>query len=585
MIAGQDYWHRCGWYARSRRRFLSAAVTSLGVLATAACAGGSNNKPSGTRTTAATPAVAAGANAAGSPAAKQPKRGGTFQHRVINRPYPGGLDPHIQTSSNASTMGTFYQGLLGLNDRTFKVEPAVAQQWESPSPTELVFKLSPGIKWHNKPPVNGRVLTADDVVFSLNRARGNDPKLLSRSLLASVDKIEAVDKSMVKITAKEPDATLLGNLAAFTLAIIAPEATDKFGDKFSTADTAIGTGAFVLQASDDTSATLARNPDYWKPGLPYLDGVVEHYIEDDQVAWSAFQSGQLDMAYVPGTQAKAVLAPQARNKFQAEWLNDVGWVAIQANTQKKPFDDPRVPQALRLLVDHQEAVSAWAENFFGRGRMSIALPAALESWDFSEQETAAKFVEFKQPKDDAVKQAMALLGAAGFSKDNPLQFTVTGLNVADWAQKEPELLQAQLRRLGQNVVQPGALRLFDNVTIQNVGLKGDFDYMITHFVPAQPFEIDGWFRTWLHSKGARNYGKWADPQFDQIVDRQRATLDTAARQAVVKDLLSYLATKSPYTSWSGRYQANAAQAKLRNWAPEGNTAQWSAHDEEYWFES
>src|SRR5581483_11292748 len=106
-----------------------------------------------------------------------------------------------------------------------------------------------GVKWHNKPPASGRPLTANDVVFSLNRIRTDDPKFLYRSHLQSVDKIEAINNTTVRFTMKQPDATILGKLADTNMLMLAPEVVERAG-RFATAETAVGTGAFVLQSKD-----------------------------------------------------------------------------------------------------------------------------------------------------------------------------------------------------------------------------------------------------------------------------------------------------------------------------------------------
>ena len=208
-------------------------------------------------------------------------------------------------------MGFFYQGLVRLNPRTASVEAELAQKWEQPSPTEYVFHLQPGVKWQNKPPASGRLLTADDVVFSLERVRTNDPKFINRSLLDSVDKIQAVDPATVQVTTKLADASTLSNLASLSMKILAPEVVQKAG-KFAEADSVVGTGAFVLQSRDETAAVLVRNTDYWKPGLPYLDGLRDSFFSDDESAWAAFLTGQLDTSYVPGADAQKIFAEQAK---------------------------------------------------------------------------------------------------------------------------------------------------------------------------------------------------------------------------------------------------------------------------------
>jgi peptide/nickel transport system substrate-binding protein len=547
----------------SRRRLLHAS-TVAGVGLALVATGCSR------RETAAKPSAAAG---------DRPQRGGTLRRRTVTGAFAGGFDPHVQQGSQTGEMGLFYQSLVRLNPRTTAVEAELAQKWEQPSPTEYVFHLQPGVKWHNKPPANGRVLTADDVVFSLDRLRTNDPKFINRSLLDSVDTVQAVDPATIRVTTKLADASTLSNLASLSMKILAPEVVQKAG-KFAEADTVVGTGAFVLQSRDETAAVLVRNPDYWKPGLPYLDGLRDSFFSDDGSAWAAFLAGQLDTGYVPGADAQRVFAERA-NKYHLDWFKDVGFTGLQANTKRKPFDDPRVTKALRLLVNHDEIEKQWATIYFGRGYTTAYLPAALDSWDLTEQEYGG-YAEFKQPKDDAVKQSLGLLADAGFSKDNPLKFLLTGeTGDLSFIRPQSELMQAQFNQLSQGVVRTD-LRLLDQPHIRDALTRRDFEYVITGLVPGQPFDPDSWFRTFNYTNGPRNYGSYSDPALDQMIDKQRGIFDVGQRKAVVKQILGYLMDHCPYTAWSGRYNPNAAQLKVQDFVPEGNSAVWGYHYEQVW---
>src|SRR5581483_8715923 len=107
--------------------------------------------------------------------ARQPKRGGTLTRLTAqDGSFNQGIDPHKTGGSETGLMNMWYQGLLRLHPVTSEVEPEIAQKWEQPSPTEYILSLHPNVTWHNKPPVNGRALTADDIAFSLNRARTPD---------------------------------------------------------------------------------------------------------------------------------------------------------------------------------------------------------------------------------------------------------------------------------------------------------------------------------------------------------------------------------------------------------------------------
>jgi peptide/nickel transport system substrate-binding protein len=516
--------------------------------------------------------------------AQQAKRGGALV-RASTSKFDAALDPHPIQPVYTSFYTLFYQTLVRLNARTVALEPELSGKWEQPSPSEYVFHLQPNVKFHNRPPANGRAMTADDVVYSLNRVRTDDPRFQNRLLLSSVDKIEAVDKSTVRVTTKVPDTTTLINLAGFSVAVLAPEVVDKAG-KFSTPETAVGTGAFMLQEMTvGQSATVVRNPDYWKPGLPYLDSVRSQYFPDQGTTYAAFKAGQIVVGTnpLPGPDAKKAFDEQKGKDYIAEWYKDVSFTSVQMNLQHKPFDDARVTKALRLLTDHDEAVNSWATTWFGRGYLTAYLPAALDEWNLSEQEHR-QFLEFKQPKDDAVKEALSLLTAAGFSKDKPLKFTLTGLSSSDFAKAEAENHQAQINKFGQGVVQVSDLQLHDLAVLNQVLAQGNFDFLSTNVVPAQVYDVDSWFTTMYGTGGGRNYGKYTDAKLDGMIAKQRTIFDVNQRKAAVKEILRYMMGNHPYTGWAGRYLLNLERPKVHNWAPEGISTTWGYNYESVWME-
>ncbi|HTE84243.1 MAG TPA: ABC transporter substrate-binding protein, partial [Dehalococcoidia bacterium] len=289
-------------------------------------------------------------------APKQPKTGGTLVHAGGNT--VGGadtegveLDPQISQSAAARGFRLVYQGLLGYDFRTYAVQPEIAAKWEQVSPTEVVFTLQPGVKWHNKPPANGRDLIADDVVFSLNRIRGADPKFSQRSLFANFDKVEAIDKTRVRVTTKAPDATVLSYLSADPAMMVAPEVVQKY-DKILSPEAVVGTGAFMLKTLEQkVAAEYVRNPDYWKAGQPYLDTVRTQRLSDTGTAYAAFLGGQIDVLYLPGAEVKGYIDKQGAG-YKPDWFNDDTTVEAFPNVRAKPMDDARVTRSLRLLIDH-----------------------------------------------------------------------------------------------------------------------------------------------------------------------------------------------------------------------------------------
>ena len=129
---------------------------------------------------------------------------------------------------------------------TFSVEPDLAERWEELDDTTYVFHLRQGVKWHNKPPLNGRELVAEDVKFTYDRfltEKGN----ANRYLLEPVDRIEVVDRYTVKFVLKEPFVWLVDTLAyPWSTWIVAPELVQQYGD-LKKPERAIGTGPFILE--------------------------------------------------------------------------------------------------------------------------------------------------------------------------------------------------------------------------------------------------------------------------------------------------------------------------------------------------
>src|SRR5207237_376616 len=156
-----------------------------------------------------------------------------------------------------------------------------------------------------------------------------------------------------------------------------------------------------------------------------------------------------------------------------------------------PLNDARVPRALRLLTDHDEFISAWAESAYGRGAYGSGLPIALQDWDLTQDEYK-KHLEWKQPKDDAAKEALSLLTAAGFSKQNPLRFSLiisTDLSI----QRASELAQAQWKRLSQGVVDVDIKKL-EATAYTTTRANRTFSYGIIGY-SAGPVEPDIWLST------------------------------------------------------------------------------------------
>jgi ABC-type transport system substrate-binding protein len=553
----------------SRRRTSTRTTTSVsrrGLLAgTAAGTALLALNAAGCNTSRGTPSTG---KSGASGATAQPKKGGVIS-------YAGGqagsydtqgrtFDPMIQTQFGSKSYTLFYQRLLAYDLVSYKTQPELAQKWEQPSPTEYLFTLQPGVKWQNKPPVNGRPLTADDILYSLERARTNDPRFLSRSILSSVDKITSPSATTIRITTNGPDASTLLKLAVEELAILSKEVFEK-NPKPTTADAAVGTGPFIMNAMEENvSAEYTRNPDYWKPGLPYMDGFRTRAFPDTQATYAAFQGGQVDIAAVPGASSNDYIGRQAPG-FEPKWFPNDDGTLLYPNTKVKPFDDARITHALKLLVDHTEFKTAWSDVWFGRSRWGSLFPTAFTDWDLTEQEYA-QHLEWKQPKDDAAKEALSLLGAAGYTRDKPLRFAVLFQSNNQSITAGVQLLQAQWKKWSQGAVDP-QLKPVDQQSINATRATGQFEYAFTGH-SAGMVDSDIWLSSTYRTGGSLNFGAFSDPTFDAMIDKQRAIFDEKQRKAAVKEILLYAIDHVPLLLPSGGYTLNAVRPRVQGYSPE-----------------
>lgn len=500
-----------------------------------------------------------------------PKRGGIL--RLGTSAGVGNLihlDPHIDSPVYSVHLRLIYQGLLGYDVRTYEVQPQLAAAWEQPSQTEYIFTLQPGVRWQNKPPANGRNLTAEDVAWSLERIRTDNPRFTSASLLRGVQ-IQVVDGSRIKLVTPEPDAAFLAKISADPFLMMARDVLERAGaaaepGKLIDPNVVVGTGPFEITFFEEgVRAEYKRNPIYWRAGRPYLDGLLTPYVRSYQEAYSAFLSGQLDVAIVPGQEVRSYTAQQGPNYTPLRARENGSLSFTAPNTRVKPFDDPRVTRALRLLHDYNEIKSTWAETWYGAGRLATYFNPVLEQWDLPEDELL-KYLYWKQPKDEAIREALTLLRAAGFDTSNPLRFEVMGRASPQDPVVLAQLVQDQWRKFSQNVVQVD-LKLVEISEYQRIRAQRAYTYSVMTNA-AGYVDPDGWFQQIYRTGASRNYWNNSDPQLDAMIDKQRTIFNAAERKKMITDIVRYMIDTSPGVTLAYHYYINATQPKVRDFAPE-----------------
>jgi peptide/nickel transport system substrate-binding protein len=497
--------------------------------------------------------------------AQSPKRGGTLSLRLWDPPH---FDPHLTVSYKTHVLYTFSHSRLlkhkagpGVVPGTFPLEGDLAESWSQPNETTYIFKLRKGIRWHNKPPVNGRELTAHDIKYTFDRFVGEKGNA-NKYMMAALDKVEAVDKYTVKMTLKEPYVWFLDIVSnPMALAIVAHEAVEKFGD-LKKPEAVIGTGPWMLDSyRPNVGVTYVRHPGYFLSGLPYIDKVEVTVDEDNASRMAAFIAGKYDIGWEnPGTinrvdwvQIKDTLK-QRRPKLQTMEYAANQMSHIYMRTDKPPFNDVRVRRAISLAVNRQGILDAVAE---GVGVFNPAVPAAFKEWALPVDQLGegAQYYKFDPAR------AKKLLAEAGHPNGFPatISYATYGSTIL------VDTLQLLLKYLKDVGIDAKPIQQEYGAYIATT-FYGKYESMA--FGPQTPYLDPDNFLFGPHMPGElKNQSHVNDPVLGDMLVRQRRTADVAKRREVLHEIQRYLAKQQYYVYAPSGVYIGVWDGALKNYAP------------------
>jgi len=512
-------------------------------------------------------AVATAVPAAGPTAAtaQMPKRGGTL--RLTFQADPLHFDPHQTLSFVTMVPLSFaYSRLVkvkagpSVKPMTYPVEPDLAESWTQPSDTSYVFKLRKGVRWHNKPPVNGRELTADDVKYTYERfltITGNPNK----PVLEYVDRIEAVDKHTVKFTLKEPNAWFLDLLASTSTWIIAKECVEKFGD-LKKVESVVGTGPWMLERWEpNVKHVYVRNPNYFVPGLPYADGVEVLIDKDPSSRLATWLSGKTDFGPEYQHAVRWLDAPVARQRKPGLQTAEYTWFTSGATGFKlanPPFNDLRVRRALSRASNIAEVFESLA---FSQGHWTPnpAVPAAFAEWSIPIDQLGPEGRKLYEFNTAEAKRLLAEAGHPnGFKTTVEAPATVYGPDFDDFVQ----IMIKNWKAAGINA----DLKLKEYGAFITSTIFGKFDQMFLGLRGAW-VDPEAYFYRWFMPGQPLNAWGVNDPRLTDMIKLQRRTFDVAKRKQIVFDIQRYLADQALFGVDGSIRILSAWDAHIKNYMP------------------
>jgi peptide/nickel transport system substrate-binding protein len=474
------------------------------------------------------------------PKGETPVRGGVFVQAINGNPPT--FDPHatvnVYTMFTASaTMGRLYRfktfwAVAAANSK--EIEPDLALSYETPDGVTWIYKLRPNVRFHDIPPVNGRVFEAIDVKATFARAVA--PTSANRGFLLMIDpeKIETPDKQTVVFKLNYPYAPFSRLMASSLFAWIMPR--EGAEGVYDPARQVIGTGPFIFESyQPDVALTFKRNPNWFESGRPYIDGVKLPVIPDQAQRYAQFTAGNL---HVVGVLQEDLETLQRQNP-KAERIQNVGngngIMYYPLGDPASPFRDIRVRQAISLAVDR----AAYGKIYYGDKYIrTFNVTPDFGKWVITWEELSP---ETQQWYNYDLPRAKRLMEEAGGARISVKMIYPVGNPAEPLLRNQSETVYNMLTALPWKVT-------YVPVDYTRDWVGGGKGYQYTGLPPdtmawwglAVRTTVDEHLSGWWYSKSTTNMSRLNDPRLDAMIDKARTLLNEEEQLKAYKEVQKYI---------------------------------------------
>ena len=463
---------------------------------------------------------------------------------------PEGFVPAVYTAGTTfdASSRQMFNRLVEFERGSTKIVPALAESWDvSDDGLAYTFNLRKGVKFHTtKSFTPSRDLNADDVLFSFLRQHdknhpfhkvsgGQYEYFVGMDMPNIIKSIEKVDDHKVKFVLSKPEAPFIANMGMDFASVTSAE----YADKMAAAGTPekvdlepVGTGPFQLVAyQKDAVIRYKAHPDYWA-GKAKIDNLIFAITPDPNVRYQKLKAGECHvMPYPNPADLEAMASDPDINLMQQEGLN-VGYLAF--NTEKPPFDNKKVRQALNMAVNKQAILDV---VFQGAGKAAKnPIPPTIWSYNDSIQD---------YPYDP--EKAKALLKEAG----------VSGLKTNIWAmpvqrpynpnaKRMAELIQADWAKVGVEAeivsfewgeyLKRSKLGEHDTVLLGWTGDNGDPDNFLYVLLGCEA------------AKDSANRARWCHKPFDDLLLKAKEVADVNMRTQLYEQAQAIFKEEAPWVT-------------------------------------
>jgi len=281
----------------------------------------------------------------GNAMASTPQKGGTFKQALTGGATSDSLDPATLFASQNINVSTQLCDCLVEIDHNFKPVPELAESWGASADAKIwTFKLRKGVEFHN-----GKSMTAQDVIFSINHHRGEKSKSAAKPYLKNIKTVKSDGNHIVVFELDQGSADFPFVMSDYHLRICPDKTQGKDWDK------GIGTGGYVLEDWEPgVRALTKRNPNYWKTDRAHFNEIETLAIVDVNARTNALKTGRVDA--IDRADVKTVRLLKRMAGINVTAVNSTMHYTAPMMVDQKPYTDNNVRMALKLAVNREEMV-------------------------------------------------------------------------------------------------------------------------------------------------------------------------------------------------------------------------------------
>lgn len=458
-------------------------------------------------------------------AALAQKQGGTL--KIYHRDNPPSASIHEEaTVSTVLPFMAMFNNLV-LYDQGKEVNavdtivPDLAESWSwDATKTKLTFKLRQDVKWHD-----GQPFTAKDVECTWNKLLGKDKDTFRKNPRA----IWYQNVKEIALNGDHEATFVLGRPQPSLLSMLASGYSPVYPCHVSTRDMRtkpIGTGPFkFVEFKQNEVIRLARNPDYWKKGKPYVDAIEMRIIANRSTRILGFIAGEFDMTFsqditIPLLKDIKSQAPNAICEIKPQYVPR----NLMVNREKPPFSDPKLRQALALAIDRKPFIDILTEGKGDIGGVMLPLPEGL--WGMP-PEVLKTMTGYGGDIEKNRAEARKIMESLGYSAQNPLKVKISTRDIAIY--RDPGVIL--IDQLKQIYVE-GELEVVDTTIWHAKAARKDYTVGM-NLTGMSVDDPDAVFYENYACKSERNYTQYCDPEVDKMIDQQSQEADVEKRKKLV----------------------------------------------------